>query len=373
MSGLPRKPRLLANSEAQGPVFSANVEVSRTSLGKTLVLTKSEFTLYRGAFYQFDFLEELSKAVSSEYFGPGFPDFDPTDSLDDIIAKLGFVPDTIIVAHMWLDDNPLKPLDPMPNLDLRNFHGFKVGLLNKEYSRLREKLDWFSNNRFDVCFSHSHVSPQFAKPSGPQYHFLPFGVSERFLSTSPGSRRFDLGFTGVLQNPTFKDMQNELRFSVMRELFHTWRDVPFVRKRAWREFQILWRSWSGDKASDQISRFVPWRRRLSPLNYERALRQSKVWLNTISPAGLVSTRYLECMAAGSLVLTEKAPQLNQIFPEGHFLEFASVPEFRENLIWAKNNPAKVFEIAQNAREVVSKKHLWKFRIRELIEVVEQRK
>lgn len=336
-------------------------------LGRTLVLTKSEFLSYGGAFYQLDFLDELSKVVPCTFFGPGFPNYDALDTLEVVTAKIGFVPETIVVAHMWLDDNPLRQLDPMPNLGIRNFRGRKIGILNKEYSRLPEKLNWFAENGFHRCFSHSHRAPEFSSAGGPDYYFLPFGVSERFVSTSSNFRDFDLGFTGILQNPTFRDMQSDLRFSIMRDLFHSWRDVPLRKKKEWRDFRVLWRSWSGDKTSDQLSRFIPWRRRLNPLNYKRALTRSKVWLNTISPAGLVSTRYFECMASGTLVLTERAPQLSQIFPEGRFLDFASLGEFREKLLWARTNPSEVSAIAKSAREVAVGKHLWKYRVREFIQ------
>lgn len=340
-----------------------------SKLGETLVLTSADYKSYGAAFYQRDFLETLSETIPLRTFGPGHVDYDFEDSIQDIFDKIGMVPDTIITSHMWLSDSQKAHICPMPNLNLHAFKGLKVGILNKEYIRLREKLEWFKSEGFHQLFSHSHLAPDFSMETGLPISFLPFAAKTVPLTPSWDYRTIDLGFSGVLRNPFYPESQNNMRREIMSSIFYVLRDLPLVRRASWQEYSISWRSWSGDYLSDLGARLIPNRRRHSPGSYFSTLNNSKTWLNTISPAGLVSTRYFETMAAGSLVITEEAPQLSLIFGAEPYISFSSAADFAEKFTSIMNNPQYGEELSTKAKALISNHHLWRHRIDRFVETL----
>ena len=55
----------------------------------------------------------------------------------------------------------------------------------------------------------------------------------------------------------------------------------------------------------------------------KSSQKSKIFINTLSPAELVSPRFYECMASKTLVLCEKSNIYKKFFPEGTYVEFDS--------------------------------------------------
>lgn len=336
------------------------------SLGRLLVLSKADYQTYRAAFYQKDFLEALKRQHHFHLYGPGFPGFDAADSYPDIFAKLGFVPDTIITAHMWLADDPKAPLDPMQSLNLAKFSGRKIGMLNKEYSRPTQKLSWFSEQGFDRVFSHHPEAESFSTTPDLDVRFLPFAADpNRFLSLET-RRPIDLGFSGVLANPIFRDQQSDFRHELMREIFLCFRDYPLFRHKNWRQYRILWRTWSGDYLSDKLSRLDPRRRRLSTDEYSRAMGRTKLWLSSPSVAGIISTRYFECMMAGSVIISEPSRGLTRFFKDGSVIFVSGKQEFVERFNWLVENPSVLERLSSTARTEAKKAHSWDVRVGEFL-------
>ncbi|MDA7814727.1 glycosyltransferase [Pontimonas sp.] len=337
-------------------------------LGNTLVLSKGDYRTYGAALYQKDFLIELAKHQDFRIHGPGSPNYSPDDTLPVIFAKIGFIPDTILSAHMWLSDNPEGPLDPMPKLELQGFQGLKIGVLNKEYSRLAEKLAWFSEQNFSVLFSHQHQVEEFSRHSGVPAHYLPLAANPELFSSSQTEKDIDFGFSGQLRNPMFPESQSDFRFGVMRHIFHCFRDVPVAKKADWRAFSIQWRSWSGDGLSDRLVKLLPHRRRLPLHAYPSVMSRSKSWLNSPSPAGIISTRYFENALSETLIFTEPSDPLRKLFGEDQLIYVTSPQELEEKFLWLMDHDTERLAIVSANRKTALESHLWKNRIEELLSI-----
>lgn len=333
-------------------------------LGKVVVLTKNNYLNYSAAFYQRDFINALRARQEVSLFGPGHDQFRESDTWVDLSAKVGFKPETIITGHMWLADNPTDPISPAPELDLKRFGGLKIGILNKEYSRLHEKLQWFDDNGFDLLLSHNPRMLQ--TECRTPVVFWPFGVSPDFCALPPSRKPIDLGFTGLLRNPTFGSQQSDFRIKVMRDIFHCWRDVPISKRARWRSLNIAWRSWSGDRLSYLVSSRVASRSKLSPLEYRTEMAQSKSWINSLSPSGIISTRYFENALCESLIFTEPGFGLDLVFSEEEIEYVSSPDELFEKARWFADNESERVRKVQRTREKILNGHLWSHRIEQLL-------
>ena len=77
---------------------------------------------YVSASYQQDVMDELTRQAQVYFYGPGFNSYDIKDSIDDVLAKIPFDPDVIILGHAWLNDTDGSEVDPHPQLKLAKRH-----------------------------------------------------------------------------------------------------------------------------------------------------------------------------------------------------------------------------------------------------------
>ena len=111
-------------------------------------------TGYRSASYQQDVMDELAHQAQVHFYGPGFSEYDVNDSINDVLDKVPFEPDFIILGHAWLNDKDGAEVDPHPKLQLAKTAIPKIAILNKEYTNLSAKLNYFKKNQFDMGFTH---------------------------------------------------------------------------------------------------------------------------------------------------------------------------------------------------------------------------
>ena len=111
---------------------------------------------YKAAMYQNEFLQELHRQENVVIYGPGEELFDSCLDINQVVSKLNFNPDWILVGHAWLSDKESGKLDEYPDLKLEKTMIPKAIMLNKEYVRLKDKLDWIKFNNFQSGFSHHH-------------------------------------------------------------------------------------------------------------------------------------------------------------------------------------------------------------------------
>lgn len=327
-----------------------------------LLYLSPEMKGYSFALYQHDVMRELERHADVHFAGPGFSGFTGEETLDDLLARAPWRPDWIIVGHAWLEDGAGKELRKFPRIDLSRCPVPKAIILNKEYARLEEKLAYIAQQRFDIAFSHHHDAVRYAALTGVPFVFWPFAADHRRFVLR--SKTADLGFSGILQNPT-PGKQSDLRVRLMREVFHCLGDVPLARRWGVHDLAISWnalpRTAAGQRLAARLGRY----RRHDIDAYAAMVGSCRAFVCTRSPADLISTRYFECMCAGTLVVAEKSPAHAQIFANDMLAEFTDerdfLPVLRDALrsdAWAQRTSA--------ARAHALAHHTWERRIGDML-------
>tara|TARA_Y100000589_G_C27126387_1_gene618699 strand:+ start:281 stop:1309 length:1029 start_codon:yes stop_codon:yes gene_type:complete len=330
-----------------------------------IIVLGPDYDLYQAASYQYEFMNTL-KEYSNKYFH--YSDSKEID-LETLCAKAKFVPNIIFYNHGWLHDNPnvkrityTKLKDKLSNKNIKH-----VLFLNKEYTRLEEKINEINKYRFDLVFTHLHSFNKMNKTSVIT-KFLPLACSYKNLSNFNKSklkeRKYDLFFSGILQNWNFKDKQSDLRKKIQNNLFYCVYDFPLLKRFKYRNLNIYWKPFYKNRWKNMISNCLH-SKRLNQSEYFKTLSDSKCVLHTASPLGIISTRVFEALGSGAIGLFSFDSQADVIFQNKvHYLSFESFQEFINNVYAIKNSDidSEFQKIADMGRLLVESQHTWKNRV-----------
>lgn len=318
---------------------------------------------YNAANYQKEFLYALSKKSQLFVYGPGFAYFDKRKSLKEIVKIYG--PFKIIfVGHAWLHDGNDSSIDPWPHSGLANIKINKFLFLNKEYANLNEKLRWIKKQKFDCVFSHYQGCKKWETKCRTQFKFLPFAYENNHFYNSEKKRKYDLAFSGVLQNSRKNKVHSDIRIRILKRLYFTLFNIPLFKRKKYRNLSIFWNSIPNNFLGLVLSKIFKTYKFLNVRQYARIQRNTKVYLNSKSPMNLISPRYFENIASGCFVITEKNNELKKFIPKSSYLEFSNnLLDFDEILfrsIEKSNFSRKIFN--KNSK-LIKKKHSWNRRVR----------
>ena len=205
---------------------------------RILYLSKN-ISNYKAANYQKEFLNALSKVTSLFVYGPGYSYFDGKKTVDDIINLYGPF-NCIFIGHFWLHDGQQIQIDPWPQSGLSKTSYKKFIFLNKEYTNLDKKLSWIKKNRFDCVFSHHHNCQIWQSKIKAHIRFLPFAYDDKYFLYSETKKKYDLAFSGVLQNYHGNKVQSDIRIRILKRLYYTVFDIPLFKKKKYRHLSIFW-------------------------------------------------------------------------------------------------------------------------------------
>lgn len=325
---------------------------------------------YGGASYQRDVLRTIGHLSQATYYGPGFPGYDSDLDAKTVLKRLQSRPEAVIVAHSWLLDSSASTTTLNDNLDPREFDLPVIVVLNKEYARISDKLDWIARQRPLMALSHHHDVETYAGRTGVPFMFWPFAVDAERFRPAP-EKTIDVGFSGILQNPSHPSSQSDIRLQLQRQLFHHIRGVRLGRRRIARDLKVDWRSFTGTRLVDTVNLVLHGRPRLSEESYAAVLATSATWINAPSPMNLVGTRYFECMATDTIVLTPYFPELKLVFQDSSYASFSSVDELLEMVHVYKNDASARREVAKRARLHVISTHTWEIRVSQMLALLNQ--
>jgi len=169
-------------------------------------------------------------------YGPGYEGYDRQDTISAIFKKKKFEDiDLICVGHAWLVDHPNFPVAPHPNLKLSEIDIPKVMILNKEYAKLDAKLEYIVKSRINLVFTHHHAIELYTSRTGVSFVFLPFTVESRRFHDRMLPKKYDLMFTGILQNPSWSGVQGDVRVRIQNRIFfHITNIRLFKQPKYWR-------------------------------------------------------------------------------------------------------------------------------------------
>ena len=333
---------------------------------KIIYLSKN-MSNYKGALYQHDVMEEFSECADVKFYGPGFEGFNPTERIKITIQRLGGA-DILIIGHAWLIDTPGQPVDPYPELHLEDCSIPKVMILNKEYANLNVKLQWISEKNFSFGFSHHHNVSLFEEKTKIPFKFSPLAFNEKlFNKNNIETKDIDFAFCGLLKNNLDNIGQSDARIITMRKLFHCIGDIPFQKKSKYKKQKIYWNAIPRNTLMRYAATLLKKYRFLSNEDYVKLQLRSKTFLNTISPMGLVSTRFFENMACKALIFCEESNDVKRIFPLECYINFKKdFSDFDEKFEIATSDSIEKTKIVQTAFDLAYSEHTWKIRVNSMM-------
>ena len=324
---------------------------------------------YKSANYQKEFLNALSKITSIFVYGPGYKYFDNKKKIIDIINQYGPF-NFIFVGHLWLDDGKKKNIDPWPNSGLLDISHKKFLFLNKEYANLKEKLKWIKINKFDCVFSHHQNCNEWQKKTKTKFKYLPFAYNDKYFLYSNNKKKYDLAFSGVLQNTRGNKIQSDVRIRILNRLYYTIFDIPLFKRKKYRNLSIFWNSIPTTFIGYFLSKIFQTYKFLDIKSYANVQKNSKVYLNCKSPLNLISPRYFENVASGCVVITEKNNELKKLLPKFSYIEFLND---LSNFDYVLNKALNFYDSSKTTRisyaKMIKKKHSWDVRARIILKII----
>jgi len=353
---------------------------------KVIVLGPS-YESYGAASYQRDFLRTLSELSTNYYHSTSKRDI----NTNEIINKAGFVPDIIIYNHGWLNDIGEEICSFNVNGEWPNKKIKHIFMLNKEYVRLKDKVNYINNSNFDLIVSHCHKLSDLANFTKPLF-FMPLAYSEsfenEFISKPINEREYDLTFSGILQNPNGRWSHTDIREKIQKEFFYCFFDLPIIKKFRYRDLNIYWKPFYAAtyppgpmtykiklsilmaNIKNRISSLLCGKR-CDEYEYKKLLYNSKAVLHTASTLGIISTRVFEVLRCGAIGLFSKDSQAQTLFKPGiEYTEFNNISELVEKIYSIKFSRNSFYDlIAKRGNENTKKNHNWEARVNALFQEI----
>jgi len=330
-----------------------------------VIVVGPDYKNYKSASYQYEFMNALKENAKNYFHYSNNKEIETKDLLK--IAK--FIPDMIFYNHGWLLDDP--SLREIRYSNIKNKYLNKsikhILFLNKEYSRLDEKLKEIKRYRFDFIFTHLHNFDKKNYLKIPS-RFLPLACSYEnmsdFRKKKLKDRKYDLFFSGILQNWNFRKSQPDLRKKIQLELFYCLFDFPILKKYKYRDLNIYWKPFYKNRIKNLLSNLLH-SKRFSQKDYFNNLSNSKCVLHTSSPLGIISTRVFEALGSGAVGLFSSNSNANIIFKNDiDYVTFYSIKDLINKVYLVKNSPekSKFQNIADSGRKNVEENHTWNNRV-----------
>ena len=335
---------------------------------RILYLSKN-ISNYKAANYHKEFLNALSKVTSLFVYGPGYSYFDSKKTVDDIINLYGPF-NCIFIGHSWLHDGQQIQIDPWPQSGLLKTSYKKFIFLNKEYTNLDKKLSWIKKNKFDCVFSHHHNCQVWQSKIKTHIRFLPFAYNDKYFLYSETKKKYDLAFSGVLQNSHGNKVQSDVRIRILKRLYYTVFDIPLFKKKKYRHLSIFWNSIPTTFIGQILSKIFKTYSFLDIKTYAQIQKNSKVYLNCKSPLNLISPRYFENIASGCLIITEKNYVLKKLFSKFSYSEFNNNLSNFDQILYSSLNAYKnTKKNRKSAAKLIKKKHSWDVRAKSTLKII----
>jgi|TARA_B100000085_G_scaffold262819_1_gene268330 hypothetical protein len=225
-------------------------------------------------------------------------------------------------------------------------------ILNKEYTGLKNKLDWIREMRATAALTVHHDVDKFMSQTSIPFYRIMWSANKEQFKDYGGNYKHDLFFSGV----TRPEQSENLRERVLLELDRLNGELGnFINVRSHRN------NYAGTMFTDD--------------EYARHLSDSKLCLVTTGPADLVGTRFFEIFAANrSLVLCNKMDSkvYDDMMIDGvNCVMFSTVDEFYDYANHFLKNETERMKIVNNAYEIFNNRLTWEIRACEIKKIIEK--
>ena len=327
-----------------------------------IIFATRDISNYKAAFYQRDFLSTISSSHEVKLL----------QEIYEVGPAREFKPDLLILGHEWLDGQGQPPFD------VKQLVGAvpTVMILNKEYGFLEKKLEYYHEIGAKGLISHHHNLGSLSDlaPHRDSLHWMPFAANQRLFNNliKEKGKPYNLNFSGVLRNPTHPNSQSDWRETVHRELFYTLNDYILTRKNALQIGRLRWIPITGNWSKDTWNRLRLGKLIQKDRNYAESLARSRLTLCTLSPLGLVGTRFFECALSNSGILVPADQDVQGLFPEEALFRFSSYEEMLQHVISGRERSPEYLEKTRIAKEFATKHHTWEARVDSFFDFVRDR-
>jgi len=261
--------------------MSTNSGSNSSSLNALLLA--QNFSDYLGGYYHNDWVLAWQKVCNTRIYGPGYKGYSKKDTIHDVIRKTGQDPDLIILNSNWDDDAHPTNVDLHPNLGLDKVKIPKVMFINKEYKKLDQRLDFIRRNKIAVvCTLLRGRCKEWEEKTGVPFFWVPHGINLDLFKDLHLPHTHDLGFSGRVDIP----IRLKIRDRLLQKRFLR---KGYSPKEQYKDLKIVWRE--------------PEMGLLDHEEFLICMNKCKLFLSTKTKEDIVSERFLQLMATGTLVFS----------------------------------------------------------------------
>lgn len=223
-------------------------------------------------------------------------------------------------------------------------------ILNKEYTGLKNKLDWIKEMRATAALSVHHDVDKFMSETSIPFYRIMWSANQNIFKNYGGEYTSDLFFSGV----TRPEQTENLRERVLSEKSRLSDYKLEINARSHRN------NYAGKIYSDE--------------DYARKLASSKICFITTGPSDLVGTRYFEVMSGNrSLILCNRMDEKiydDMLIDEHNCVMFSTVDEFYDKAEYYLNNEEERMKIVNTAYQYFIEKQTWSERAKQVRKIIE---
>ena len=258
-------------------------------------------------------------------------------------------PDCIIVGFGIMDCGNNKPRINLTNIKCSNIYV----ILNKEYTGLKNKLNWIKTIKPKRVFSVHHEVDVYEKQLQLPFTRIMWSAREDVFKKTSDIYKHDLFFSGVIRAEQTDNMRNKI-YDKLNEL---------------KDYNCLIRA-AFFKNNNLVGKLYTFN-----LNqYANQINNSKIALTTTGPADLVGTRYFEIMATNkALIMCNRVSDkiYEDIVIDGvTCVMFDDENEFIVKCKYYLTHEEERIKIVNQAYDHFVKTQMWKHKIEHFLKYIE---
>ena len=182
-------------------------------------------------------------------------------------------------------------------------------------------------------------------------------------------KKFDIGFSGIVQNANKNSNQSDIRRKITKKLFYSAMDIPFIKKN--KNLDIFWNIIPQNNLYKKFARILRYYNYYNVDEYIKKICESKIYINTLSPYQLISPRYFETLAGGTVLFCEKNDLYKRIFNQDfeYFTFENNLSDFSSKINYILNNYTELNNIIKKNKSKVYEKHSWENRVNNILSLI----
>jgi len=286
--------------------------------------------------YHWNILETFNKLYNVHMVGPGFSHYFSGKHIKDIIRDSGMRPDIIIFGTSQKNYECRVP-------GLAELRVPKLIFLNKEFINVRAKLEYIRTYKFSLVSTilSKDIHKPLERACGVPFIQTPHGIDVTRFRPLDIEKKYDFGFLGALF--TQRDVTDRARV----------KKIVFEESELAKRYKILW--------GDDINKLL-----FEGEAYVEALNSCKMFLSTLSPMGIIGTRFYELSACKTMMICPRGEYDGDFVDKKTVVMFDSNKDFVKKFLYYLENDEARNKITEQAYRRALDNYTWDARIKKLM-------